>query len=444
MGSCGVYPRCMMSPCLLLLLLAASAWRAHAQACYGPACTKFAKCDASKIEQQWCVTVQGQVRDHWGRCLSRHDSATANMPCTPAASAMGTEVFMDTCQVLCDGSQNWAFEGGKIAAKVAGKCIPDASSQKFKGLDDGKYCSCLDISAKNNAAQTYPCKLHDDAQGQGHCGDLNQKWKVNEDGTLQVAIAPTVMCPEWEKEDCKKPLTSNPCEPVCLVAPTPKAGSHAASNAGRGCVNTGLSPGSFLCLLFAAGAVLYVGGGMAVNYLNLRRGEGGSKGNNSLGSGEFRQLLPHRVFWAGVRALIMDGVAFTTGRSRAHRAVGGGGSEGRPSATAAAPLLLQRNKGESVADAPKQKGQKKAKGKKDRKKAGGKAAKGAGSPPDSRSSGGGKAGSSGAPELSPSESPAWAAGGTAAVEEQRDTHVHSSQAKVRVVIGSGGGHSASI
>ena len=29
------------------------------------------------------------------------------------------------------------------------------ATQKYKGLSDGKYCDCLDISVANNAAQTY-------------------------------------------------------------------------------------------------------------------------------------------------------------------------------------------------------------------------------------------------------------------------------------------------
>ena len=50
---------------------------ARAQSCYGPACSTFAKCDSSSVQQQWCVTDDGQIQDHWGRCLSRHGARGA-------------------------------------------------------------------------------------------------------------------------------------------------------------------------------------------------------------------------------------------------------------------------------------------------------------------------------------------------------------------------------
>ena len=64
----------------------------------------FAKCDASKIEQQWCVTSDGEIRDIWGRCLTR-----ANCDITSMA---GVNVLVDNCGSLTAGcgGQHWEFD----------------------------------------------------------------------------------------------------------------------------------------------------------------------------------------------------------------------------------------------------------------------------------------------------------------------------------------------
>eukprot|EP01052_Picozoa_sp_SAG31_P046438 SAG31_NODE_8882_length_1368_cov_1.052009_2_plen_162_part_01 len=147
---------------------------------------------------------------------------------------------------------------------MSGACIPDTSSQKYKALGDGQYCSCLDISVANDAAQTYPCKVHEDAQGEGHCGDMNQHWKLQDDGTLQVATAPTALCDAWKSEDCAKPLTKNPCEPVCLQAPVPKSAVY-AQNAGKGCINTEPALGYDFVFGILGCAIIYFCGGLLYN-----------------------------------------------------------------------------------------------------------------------------------------------------------------------------------
>ena len=76
----------------------------NASALVGMMALTFAKCDPTNLRQQWCISQQDQIRDTWGRCLTRSTCE--------AGSAKGVPVYMDTCGSLTSscGGQNWVFD----------------------------------------------------------------------------------------------------------------------------------------------------------------------------------------------------------------------------------------------------------------------------------------------------------------------------------------------
>ena len=253
---------------LLLLLLPALCPRAAAQVAL-----TFAECDSSEPRQQWCLSANGQLKDHWGRCVSRHDCTTLG--------AVGVGVFVDTCGALCAGSQHWKMDEGtgQIAAQIHSAC-PSALAKATKPLF-GDLCQCLDISVKNNVAQTYPCKNGDKGGAEtGYCGVGNQLWTINSDGTMSVPTQPSKMCPKIMDPGCK-----NPCGKVCLVTAPPEPGAipDTVDTGGR-CIDVEGDLGENFVAVLLLGAGVYLCGGVAWNKRKDSRRP-------------WREALPHKPFW---------------------------------------------------------------------------------------------------------------------------------------------------
>eukprot|EP01049_Picozoa_sp_SAG25_P005705 SAG25_NODE_398_length_8498_cov_16.527206_8_plen_311_part_00 len=280
----------MVGPVPLPPLLLGLLWLSQQAA--GQAVT-FAKCDSSDPRQIWCVTAGGEVKDKWGRCLTRHD-------CTVGNSA-GIDVSVGACgsPQQCVGSQGWAFAKPKIAVKLPGACPKgrgQGSAQDFQPIKD-QLCQCLDISVKSNTAQTYPCKKHYDKYGEGYCGDANQDWELKDDGTLAVRTQPQSICPAIMKDnhcDQDQSKAKNPCGPACLVAPVPASGAQKLASFGGECLNQSNDLGWQFVGLVLLGVLIYLGGGVAIN--RVRRGKGWG----------WRELLPHQDFWRDAAALVLD------------------------------------------------------------------------------------------------------------------------------------------
>ena len=281
----------------LLVPLFALVVVAHQDAVAQPA--TFAKCDSAEPKQQWCLSADGEIRDHWGRCLSRHD-------CTPQTAGKGTAVFVDNCGVgACAGSQNWKLDADTkhIAAAIHAPCDTHLKAGQAKPID-GDLCNCLDISVANNVAQTFTCKDKDVVGGveKGYCGEANQEWTLEEDGTFSVPIPPKAMCKAVMDPGCKMPPTGDGCGKVCLVTATPPAGKPPDTVTGHGaCIVTAGDLGwQFACLVIGSFA-LYLCGGVAQ----------GKRKDSAL---PWREALPHRAFWRNTLGLVVDGVRFTTGK----------------------------------------------------------------------------------------------------------------------------------
>eukprot|EP01052_Picozoa_sp_SAG31_P022995 SAG31_NODE_1861_length_7044_cov_169.866379_4_plen_270_part_00 len=162
----------------------------------------------------------------------------------------------------------------------------------------------------SDACNTFPCKSHDASKGPGYCGDANQHWTLNSDGTLAVQTQPTAMCAaakgfgwSWCSDKSKPMVDNNPCPPACLVAPDPPstAKPEIFSGKGRTCVNRGGGWGGAVAGLLVAVGVCYTVGGMLANL----------KANGMPPAREIGRLLPHRPFWSEVRGLVNDGIALT-------------------------------------------------------------------------------------------------------------------------------------
>jgi hypothetical protein len=276
------------------------------------AAISFAKCDASEPRQQWCFTAIGEIRDVWGRCLSRK---TCDNP-----GGVGS-MLVSACGTQCEGSQHWSFDSG-----VVGNRIVSGINKQCEGKSTGGGCACLDISVLSNACNTYPCKAHDSSKGPGYCGDANQHWALNADGTLAVQIQPTAMCAAakgfgwgWCSDKTKPMVDSNPCPPACLVAAEPPSSARpetASGTKGRTCVNRSGGWGGVLAGLLIVVGACYAVGGMLVNL----------KASGMPPPREIGRLLPHRPFWSAVRGLVNDGIDLT-GRRLTGRSGGGSGGQ---------------------------------------------------------------------------------------------------------------------
>eukprot|EP01047_Picozoa_sp_COSAG01_P026697 COSAG01_NODE_1729_length_9372_cov_17.444948_3_plen_181_part_00 len=146
------------------------------------------------------------------------------------------------------------------------------------------------------------------------------------------------------------------------------------------------------------------------------------------------RLLPHRGFWIHLHGLVLDGVAFSRARLRGgggggggggvrERMVGsgGGGSSGRSRGSVAGSEGSTKS-GRSAKSTKSSKSKKKSGGKSNRGKDRGVAGSSRGDTEESAAAAAAAAERSG---------PGWS-GATAALEEQVEEHVHSSQAKVKV------------
>lgn len=239
----------------------------------------FAKCDSSNVRQQWCLSQDGQLRDHWGRCLSRHDCKTGD--------AKGTAVFVDNCGVgMCRGSQSWKYDSDTkhLASQIHGAC-PGGSLKGTTKPVDGDLCQCLDISVKNNVAQTFACKDKAATGGvdKNYCGDGNQQWTLESDGTFSVPIPPQSMCPTVL--DCDKPMSGAGCEKVCLVTAAPPTGKPPDTvNVAGSCIETEGNLGWQFVGLILGGMMLYLCGGVAY-------------GKRQDPKRQWREALPHQTFW---------------------------------------------------------------------------------------------------------------------------------------------------
>jgi hypothetical protein len=384
----------------------------------------FAKCDSSDPRQVWCVSRSGEVKDSWGRCLTRHDCTVGN--------AAGTDVSVGTCGAQqCSGSQSWIFAAPKIAVNLPGACPKGRAGtvQDFQPIKD-QLCQCLDISVGRNVAQTYPCKKHYDKFGKGYCGDSNQDWELKDDGTLAVPVQPQVICPKIiDDSQCKDPSKGkNPCGPACLVAPEPGADAKTLQSSGGTCLNQSYDLGGQLVALLLLGALLYLGGGIGINK---------ARGN---GHG-WRELLPHQTFWRNAAALVLDGVAFSRG-SRRERDGGGlssamlvdeaGSSTGGRRRTGSESGGSKHSKGSKGSKgAKKKKGSSKETGQgKDKGKEQGKTDEKGESPPDRTLPRDGR----GAQAAAGAGGAVGWSGNAAELQEERDASVHSSQAKIKVVV----------
>ena len=447
---------------LLALLGASLVGRPRAQ----PA--TFAKCDSSDPKQQWCLSKDGQLKDHWGRCLSRHD-------CTPQADGKGTDVFVDNCGVgMCRGSQNWKYDADSLhlAAEIHAPC-PSGEAGKAAKAMDGDLCQCLDISVKRNVAQTFACKDKKQVGGpeKNYCGDGNQEWTLESDGTFSVPTPSESVCKAVL--DCTKPISGPGCEKVCLVTAAPPAGKPPDTvDAAGSCIETEGGLGWQFVALILGGGTLYLCGGVA-------------HGKRQDPSRSWREALPHQGFWSNAAGLVLDGARFSTGKplvigggyqavpvAREKRGAGGGdggGSPPPPPPPPSAPPLQseeerrevegarRRNKemkkqgkhskdkdkdkeegtGSSSSKGGKKEKEKKGKssGKKEKKSkhsSGGGPAQGADGAREGEGGGGGGGGDATAAAAG-AEAEAEAAAERLLLEQRDQGDLHSSQAKIKVV-----------
>ena len=177
-----------------------------------------------------------------------------------------------------------------------------------------------------------------------------------------------------------------------------------------------------MAILLSA-AVLYVLGGVLLNK-KLYGTPGGLAG-----------AVPHRAFWMHVYGLAVDGVAFVRAGGRRKRG-GAAVSQAYAVDDRATPLLLPGSSGGSARAAKSEKkksGGSSSKAKKSKQKASSRQISSDGSSSKKKSSDGDGGGSASLSEQGP---PGWS-GHAAALAEQRDQAVHSSQQKIKVVTSGG-------
>eukprot|EP01047_Picozoa_sp_COSAG01_P078405 COSAG01_NODE_14476_length_1449_cov_1.718519_2_plen_212_part_00 len=156
----------------------------------------LARCNPSEPRQQWCMTEQRQVRDVWGRCLTR---ASCSLD---AGSAV---VHMGVCGAETSncGGQSWYWDphSHRFAARIKGAIHEPPSGTQCIG--DGKnLCECLDISSERTQVQTFPCK--DPGKGnKGKCEPKCQK-DVSRSHPLEFP------------SPCPRPLDLTSCFPAGL------------------------------------------------------------------------------------------------------------------------------------------------------------------------------------------------------------------------------------
>ena len=154
----------------------------------------FAECDAADKRQLWCLTDKGEIMDHWGRCLSRDG-------CDDPGGV--GKLLVTTCGTQCTGSQNWEWDSdsNRIAAKIhGGDCQ--------WSFEEGGWCVCLSINVLGNNGETFSCKKHVPAHGDGYCSDANDRWTFRRDGTLSVKNGPKALCKalqDFKWDDCADP-----------------------------------------------------------------------------------------------------------------------------------------------------------------------------------------------------------------------------------------------
>jgi pyruvate/2-oxoglutarate dehydrogenase complex dihydrolipoamide acyltransferase (E2) component len=227
-------------------------------------------------------------------------------------------VFVDNCGIgLCRGAQKWKYDESTkhLAAQIHGSCPTTDPAREQSTPVDGDLCNCLDISIKDNVAQTFWCKNKAKTGGveKNYCGDGNQEWTLESDGTFSVPTPPQSMCPAVMS--CDKPASGPGCNKVCLVtaaAPSGKA-PDTVDHAGS-CIETSGSLGWQFVALILSGGALYACGGVAY-------------GKRQDPNRPWSEALPHRRFWANSMGLVLDGVRFATGKSIT---IGGGSYEPIP------------------------------------------------------------------------------------------------------------------
>ena len=230
--------------------------------------------------------------------MTRHD-------CDPFAGK-GTDVFVDNCGVgLCNGAQKWKYDDDTrhVAAQIHGPCAPSDPEIKAESVPvDGDLCNCLDISVKRNVAQTWACKDKSKVGGleKHYCGDANQEWTLESDGTFSVPTPPQSMCAA--ALSCDKPAGPG-CDKVCLVTAAAPSGKppDTVDHAGA-CIETAGSLAWQFVALVLGGGMLYLCGGVAYG---KRQGV----------DRHWSEALSHREFWANCAGLVLDGVRFATGKS---------------------------------------------------------------------------------------------------------------------------------
>lgn len=146
-----------------------------------------------------------------------------------------------------------------------------------------------------------------------YCGDGNQEWTLESDGTFSVPTPPQSMCPAIMT--CDKAPSGAGCGKVCLVtAAAPAAKAPDTVNRAGTCIETGGSLAWQFVALVLGGGSLYLCCGIAY-------------GKRQQPSRHWREALPHREFWANSAGLVLDGVRYTTGKSIV---IGGSGYETIP------------------------------------------------------------------------------------------------------------------
>ena len=128
----------------------------------------LARCDPSEQRQQWCMTEGRQVRDMWGRCLTR-------AACTLDASSGAVHMGVCGAETSSCGGQSWYWDSDshRFAPQIKGTIRSPPQGTQCIGKDKN-LCECLDISSQRTQVQTFPCK--DPRHGnQGKCEPKCQK-----------------------------------------------------------------------------------------------------------------------------------------------------------------------------------------------------------------------------------------------------------------------------